>query len=274
MATVTGLDEGLTYYFIATAYTADGVESLPSNEVAYTAPGAPPVTISVSLAWDPSPDSNVAGYAIHYGNGSGNYSTSLDVGNQTTATVAGLARELTYYFVVTAYTADGVESLPSNEVKYPDEAAYTALGGLQVTLLAGSSLAKIGFAGQADETVSVQASEDLVSWTTLYELHLTSNQPIQIVDPDSANLPQRFYRLMGANVAGRTLQFSGLSAAKLAKVSFVAPAGNAVQVQASEDLVNWTTLYRLNITTNQQIKIVDAASAYLPQRFYRIVPAD
>jgi hypothetical protein len=36
--TVTGLTEGLTYYFTVTVFTASG-ESLPSNEVAYVVPG-------------------------------------------------------------------------------------------------------------------------------------------------------------------------------------------------------------------------------------------
>jgi hypothetical protein len=119
----------------------------------------------------------------------------------------------------------------------------------------------------------VQTSDDLVNWATRYELHPGTNQLIQIVDPASTVVPQRFYRLMGTNVADRALQFSLLSAASLAKLSFVAPPGDVVQVQASKDLLTWTTLYQLKIATNQWIEIVDPASAQLPQRFYRITPA-
>ena len=75
-------------------------------------------SISVSLAWDPSPDTNVVGYALYYGNASGNYPVRVDAGIQTSTTVTGLTAGLTYYFVAVAYTADGVESLPSNEVTY------------------------------------------------------------------------------------------------------------------------------------------------------------
>jgi hypothetical protein len=38
-ATISGLIEGSTYYFAVTAHNAIGMESLPSNEVAYLVPG-------------------------------------------------------------------------------------------------------------------------------------------------------------------------------------------------------------------------------------------
>lgn len=72
----------------------------------------------VTLEWDPSPDAWVAGYAIHYGTASSNYTVRVDVGNATTCTITNLTPGATYYFVATAYTADGQESLPSNEVSY------------------------------------------------------------------------------------------------------------------------------------------------------------
>jgi chitinase len=49
-AALSGLDQGRTYYFAATAYDVDGYESAFSNEVSYTVPvadpGAPSVTIT------------------------------------------------------------------------------------------------------------------------------------------------------------------------------------------------------------------------------------
>ncbi len=69
----------------------------------------------VSLAWDPSPSPNVAGYKLYVGNSSRNYGTPVMVGNQTTYTVTGLLRG-TYYFAVTAFDANGNESDYSNEV--------------------------------------------------------------------------------------------------------------------------------------------------------------
>ncbi len=79
---------------------------------------AVPTVSGVTLEWDPSPDAWVAGYAVHYGTVSSNYTVRIDVGNQTSATISNLTAGVTYYFVATAYTADGQESLPSNEVAY------------------------------------------------------------------------------------------------------------------------------------------------------------
>jgi hypothetical protein len=73
---------------------------------------------AVGLAWDPSPDSNVTGYAILYGTNSGSYKIRVDVGNQTNVTIQLPTNGVTYFFVATAYTINGVESLPSNEVNY------------------------------------------------------------------------------------------------------------------------------------------------------------
>jgi len=49
--TVSNLVNGLTYYFVVTAYTSTGLESDPSNEVSYSVPlPAPSITNSVRLA--------------------------------------------------------------------------------------------------------------------------------------------------------------------------------------------------------------------------------
>ncbi|MCS7338980.1 MAG: fibronectin type III domain-containing protein, partial [Verrucomicrobiae bacterium] len=54
---------------------------------------------TVTLIWDPSPDSRVVGYAVWYGTTSGVYTVRLDVGNRTSATVSNLSIGKTYYFV-------------------------------------------------------------------------------------------------------------------------------------------------------------------------------
>jgi hypothetical protein len=72
----------------------------------------------VTLAWNASLGSSVDGYMLYYGSVTGNYSTSVDVGNYTTAGVSGLEEGRTYYFAVTAYDVYAQESPFSNEVNY------------------------------------------------------------------------------------------------------------------------------------------------------------
>ena len=72
----------------------------------------------VTLAWNASTSSGIAGYKVHYGTSSGNYSAVIDVGNTTTCTVSSLQSGLTYYFAVTDYDTSGNVSGCSNQVSY------------------------------------------------------------------------------------------------------------------------------------------------------------
>ena len=76
------------------------------------------VVPNLSLSWDPSPDTSVTGYRLHSGTTSGQYTEHIDVGNRTHSSVAGLKKGATYYFAVTAYNSDGIESDPSNEITF------------------------------------------------------------------------------------------------------------------------------------------------------------
>ena len=73
---------------------------------------------TVTLAWDPSGDANVAGYVIHYGTQSGVYTNSVDVGNVTSAEIPISADGSTYYFAATTYDVSGNTSTFSNETSY------------------------------------------------------------------------------------------------------------------------------------------------------------
>jgi PKD repeat protein len=72
----------------------------------------------VNLAWNAS-SGPVSGYKVYYGTASGSYSSNMNAGNSTTATVASLADGSTYYFAVKAYDSAGNESGFSNEVSKP-----------------------------------------------------------------------------------------------------------------------------------------------------------
>ena len=92
---------------------------------------------SVNLSWNPptqytdgSPAdlTDIGGYILYYGTNSQNYTVSVDVGNVTTKTIAGLLDTTTYYFVVTAYDTMRTESgfsSPELVVRRPDSGDTT-----------------------------------------------------------------------------------------------------------------------------------------------------
>src|SRR2546426_667928 len=70
----------------------------------------------VTLAWDANTEPDLAGYKLYYGNSSGSYQFSVDVGNVTSYTRSGLLDGRIYYFAATTYNLSLAESGFSNEV--------------------------------------------------------------------------------------------------------------------------------------------------------------
>jgi subtilase family serine protease len=100
--------------------TADIGQSLQESNEANNARSVPLQILSAGpgealLSWNPNPEPDIAGYRTHYGTASRDYREHMDVGNVTSATVSPLASGLTYYFAVTAYNHEGLESDFSNE---------------------------------------------------------------------------------------------------------------------------------------------------------------
>ncbi|HEY9173699.1 MAG TPA: CARDB domain-containing protein, partial [Verrucomicrobiae bacterium] len=102
------------------------------------------IASGVTLEWDPSPDAWVAGYAIHFGPSAGNHPVRVDVGNRTSTTITNLTPGVSYFFVATAYSSDGQESLPSNEVAYTTPGVGALLSDLITVTVRGPGSAATG----------------------------------------------------------------------------------------------------------------------------------
>ena len=108
---------------------------------------------SVALAWDASPEPDVAGYVLHYGTSTLTYTQAVDVGNTTTATLNNLASGATYFIAVSARDTGGLESLPSSEVSFT--AAANQAPAVNIT----SPVNGTQFTAPANITVSASAND-------------------------------------------------------------------------------------------------------------------
>ena len=73
----------------------------------------------MTLAWDPSPGTNViAHYNVYWGSATRTYTNAVNVGTNLTATVTNLMAGPTYYFAATATDQSGLESDYSAEVSW------------------------------------------------------------------------------------------------------------------------------------------------------------
>lgn len=72
----------------------------------------------LTLRWNASPETDVAGYIVHFGTRSGQYDQSVDVGKAQSATINDLEPGTTYYFTATAYDSYGFASNPSEEIVF------------------------------------------------------------------------------------------------------------------------------------------------------------
>jgi hypothetical protein len=145
---------------------------------------------SVTLAWNPSPDTNVAGYNVYYGVASRTYTNVINAGNATNATVSGLVEGATYYFTAAAYNTLGLESDYSNETSYT---ASTAFARLQIRAAPARQVV-LTVTGQIGHTYDIQATQNFTTWTVIGTVTVPAGGSLDFADTNAASFPKRFYR--------------------------------------------------------------------------------
>jgi len=148
-----------------------------------------PETYTVTLAWDESNSASAAGYRLHYGTASANYTNSIAVGLATTSTITGLEGGVTYYFVVTSYDTNGLDGPDSNEI------SYTAPTGLPtVGMNTGANREVVlTVTGQIGLKYDILATQDFKTWIVIGAVTLGSSGSVDFVDTNAANFARRFY---------------------------------------------------------------------------------
>jgi hypothetical protein len=231
---------------------------------------------SVSLAWNTNPDPGIAGYNVYYGTSSGQYSSKLGSGTNTTATITGLKEGTTNYFAVTAYNAAGFEGPRSAEIH------FIVPGVLVMTPRTNrTAAASLKFPVASGHNYAVQATQDFKTWTTISTTGLmSSNQWWTVSDPASTTMRFRFYRLAidptNSVVTPPTnpppIQLTaGAKPGAAMVVQFAVAPGHWYAIQATQDFKTWITIGQTaTITTNGVMQISDPASVVLRYRYYRL----
>jgi len=110
-----------TYFFAVQAYNTNGLLSASSSEVSWNGSTASTVGtgstgVDLSISWNPNPESDVAGYKVSWGYSTGNYGTTVDVGNQTQYNFVPPDPTQQYHFGIQAYDSAGLQSPYSSDV--------------------------------------------------------------------------------------------------------------------------------------------------------------
>lgn len=133
-------------------------------------------TLAVTLEWDANPEPNVAGYKVYIGSQSRQFDTVIDVGPATQKPLESLQAGRLYYFAVTAYDSDGLESELSEEITYTVSTLTTATPLANATVCAGegasfvtiaAGLGPFGFVWKKDGALIAGATNANLTLTTV-----------------------------------------------------------------------------------------------------------
>jgi hypothetical protein len=149
---------------------------------------------SLTLAWDPSSGSDVAGYNVYYGAASQTYTNTVSAGVATQATLTGMVPGTTYFFAVCAYDSLGLEGPLSTEFSYTVPLVVTSRSPLQIRHGAKGQVLLSG-GGQAGKLYNILASGNLTTWMVVGTTTADTNGMVAYAAPLSATNSCCFYRL-------------------------------------------------------------------------------
>lgn len=154
---------------------------------------------TISIAWDPVSDADLAGYKVYYGTAPGSYDQVEDVGNVTSTTLIGLDACTHYYIAVKAYDSEGLESVGySNQVDglpRPVVSSSTPNSGEQGSSMTLSIAGESFVDGAVVEFSGTGITVDSTSWVSCTELSVsiqiatnaaTGARNITVVNPDQS----------------------------------------------------------------------------------------
>ena len=155
------------------------------------AAATPRLSVPVTLAWNAANDSSVQGYAIYYGLTNQPATNRLDAGANLRVTMFNMQANRGYRLYAVSYNAQGVESVPSNQILVTPP----AMSRLTLTRLSDGR-AELFFKAAPGTACRVQyaAQASGATWQTLTNLTTDLVGEARVVDAGAAQKTSRFYR--------------------------------------------------------------------------------
>jgi hypothetical protein len=225
---------------------------------------------NITLAWDPSSDPSVIGYKLYQGTNSQSYATNSILGNVTSAKVQNLHPGTTYYFAVTAYNSNDLESTFSGQIQYT-ASANSLDPQLSITRnLSGQSV--LTATASPGATYNIEISSNLLSWSWLAVVTADPAGRIQYVDTTSSLTTIRFYRLtQSPGQAPRAVLSIAKNASGQVVLSATGAPGTNYSVEVTTNLRTWSRLTNVTANTSGKLQYIDpVATAPNGLRFYRL----
>jgi hypothetical protein len=149
----------------------------------------PSNVLFTTLAWEPSPSSEVTGYAVYYQVAGLGINCRVDAGDALTVTIPLQVRSR-YEIYVVAYTAEGIESEPSNLLKH----SPPPISRLRLNKMDDGGL-QIRFRTSPLALCRVEWTDDLAapSWQVWVTVRAGLNGDIVLTDPSAGTAQARFY---------------------------------------------------------------------------------
>jgi hypothetical protein len=247
---------------------------------------------NVTLAWDSNAEPGLTGYKIHFGVKSQVYTNCITVGTNATAVVTNLVEGVTYYFVATAFSTTGLESLPSNEVSYSvpvlnhapvanDDHIFADIGIVSrfslLTLLRNDlepdhdaiTISAVNAKSAMNATVTLSGNYVFYSPPTSFQGE--DSFVYTLADGKGGSAQATVKVTVAAPVKPVRNPSSIKSLADGCKnVTFQGFPGSRFMVEASTNLVNWATIATVVADSVGGIEYVDAQAAMYSSRYYRL----
>lgn len=267
--TLTGLSYGTTYYIAVSVVDLQGIESAPSDEIVYTpvAPIVPKPTLTMQKQ-------GAGGVAL---NGSGPVGKIYDVlatQDFVNWRVIGTLTNASGSFTFSDPAASRYSSrfYRLREVSLTE---LTTLPKLQLAAAPGRQIA-LQISGQIGHTYDLLATTDFITWQALGTVVPDASGRVAFTDPNASLFPHRFYKLH--DISYVLAQPQGMQpSSKLAPstggkfvLQISGQLGHGYEVQASQDLKNWSLIGMATAGSNGQVQFVDQNASNYPCRFYRL----